>query len=97
VGVQGNLFFDTNVEGDDVAKPQKLYRAVRVLEESVRLAEKAAQSGTSIIKSGKLTDSLRNDIAALHRLAEKNAQEQFNKVLQRAVNKLVKLCRKSIC
>jgi hypothetical protein len=79
-----------------MAKQQKLYRAVRVLEKSTHLASRVAQSGTSIIKSGKLVDSLQDDIQVLHRLAEKNAEEQFHKVLQRAVNKLVKLCRKSI-
>lgn len=92
------LFFDTNLEGARiVGKPQKLFRTVRVLEKSARIAVRATESSTSSIKTGKLADSLQSDIQLLWQLAEKNAHEQFRKVLQRAVNKLVKLCRKLVC
>jgi hypothetical protein len=69
-------------------------RSVRVLEETVKLAVAASSSNTSSNNTGKLEASLKADLEKLRVLAVNASDKRFNKALQAALMRLVRLTRK---
>lgn len=69
-------------------------RSVRVLEETVKLALAANSSNTSSNNTGKLEASLEADLEKLKVLAINASDKRFNKALQAALMRLVRLTRK---
>ena len=77
-----------------MATQKRRIRSVRVLEASVRLAISASSSSTSNNNTGKLEGSLEADLEKLRMLAMNASDQKFNKALQAAIMRLVRLTRK---
>ncbi len=77
-----------------MATQKRRLRSVRVLEGAVRLAIAAVSSSTSNNNTGKLEGSLEVDLEKLNMLAMNASDQKFNKALQAAMMRLVRLTRK---
>jgi len=77
-----------------MASQKRRLRSVRVLEGAVELAVSAVSSSTSNNNTGKLEGSLEADLEKLKMLAVNASDRKFNKALQAAMMRLVRLTRK---
>jgi hypothetical protein len=84
--------YDSNPIGRIMAGHTRRVRTVRVLEGAVKLA--IASSSTSNKNTGKLEASLVADLEKLKVLSGNASEQRFNKALQAATIRLIKLARK---
>ena len=70
-------------------------RAVRMLDQAVRLAIPNAEPGMSEVANGRLASNLRKDVRSLERLVQDDPDGAFWSVLQKTILKLVKYVRQT--